>query len=275
MNLNLYEIQGPHKDTNRVRTVRIPALSEENATQKALNEGLLSIKSIRLIQNGKPSDRQIAYAQGVGIKVLDSYSAEDLSALLSRHEDHDSEPKAGLIEFATSHDLYFSKLIGKTALYNHIFSKLPDLDRVAFFIFCIYRYISDDREPNLDKHIHNKLFYDFANQTINDKKFMNSLNRYTGKQLKFFGNLIIGNGTTLTGGSTSTIAFKTAHEFLIKNNLVQASDKFQTKKLNNNPQPSQQPPSPILEPSKAKGCGTAAIMFMGVSMGIIVANFIW
>src|SRR5690606_29283311 len=106
-----------------------------------------------------------------------------------------------------------------------------DVDRVAFFIFSIYRYISDDRHANIDTHPHFDKFYEFAKSVVDDERFMKSMNKYSGANLKFFGELTTPNGWTLNGGSVNTIAFKTAREFLIKNRLVNSNAPYKTKQL--------------------------------------------
>lgn len=228
LNHQLYLIKGPHKDTNRVRTLEIKAFDIQDAENQAFTSGLKEIRGITLIPHPKPSERQIEYAQNVGIQILEEYSAEDVSALLSRYEMKDSDPNEGLIEFATGKGLFFSNYIGKTALYRKIFHTTEEKDRIAFFLYCVYRYISDDRHANLDTHAIKDVFYAFADLYIDNPKFIQSLNRYNGEDIKFFGKFNVGN-STYQGGSVDTIAFKTAREYLIDQRLISDVAPYRTK----------------------------------------------
>ena len=93
-----------------------------------------------------PSRRQLAAAARCGINVTSEMNAQDVSDLLSRHLRQDpKEPNPGLVEFARSRGIHFASGIGKRALYNRIWEQLPQYDKFAFFSFCVYRYLSDDR----------------------------------------------------------------------------------------------------------------------------------
>lgn len=135
-----------------------------------------------------------------------------------------SEPNPGLKEFADNHDILFSSHIGKKGLYDIVFYELSTLDRIAFFVFSIYRYYSNDRNANLDKSPHKDIFYEFANNTINNPKLVKSLDdNYSGADLRYFGTLQ-SYGQTLSGGSRQTSIFKTAKAFLISKKLLTEMD---------------------------------------------------
>ena len=149
----------------------------------------------------------------------------DASAILSRKYDNDSIPNPELLLYATECHLKSSYYIGKKALYDLIFSNLDLRDKIAFFVFCIYRYTTNDRQGNLNKSPHRDLFYAFSDDNITNDAFIKSMNKYSGRELRFFGTLTIDHVQT-TGGSTRTIAYKTAIEFLRKHfTLTTISDK--------------------------------------------------
>ncbi len=124
-----------------------------------------------------------------------------------------------LIEYATEMKLYLSYYIGKKALYDHIFNQLELLDKIAFFAFCIYRFNSNDRCANLNKSYHKADFYKFANNHIEDKSFIKSMNRYAGNQLRYFGQIQIGN-MVYDGGSKNTISYKEVISFLQNHGML-------------------------------------------------------
>lgn len=166
-----------------------------------------------------PTERQVDYATDLGIQIPKGACKEDLSALLDKRLQHDSDPNPGLVEFATNRGMMFSNCIGKKALYNLIFFNLPPTDKIAFFCFSVYRYLHGDRHANFDTSSYRKLFYSFAYEHENDKKFLAKLYEYPGESLRFFGIMRVktDNGLIETiGGSTQTYAFKTTKAFLEK-----------------------------------------------------------
>lgn len=231
MNYKHYKIKGKHVETKRVRTVKIDAINEDDAIKEAHSHNLETVDSVEILPFEPPTERQLEYATSLNIELPEGVCKQDVSALISRSVDRDGIPNEGLIDFATNRKLFFSKYIGKTALYNWVFYELPDLDRVAFFIFSIYRYISDNRHSNLDTHPHYEKFYEFANSIVGDERFMKSMNKYSGADLKFFGELTTPDGWTHTGGSVNTIAFKAAREFLIDNHLIADNAPYKNKRL--------------------------------------------
>ena len=55
---------------------------------------------------------------------------------------------------------------------------------------------------------------------IEDKSFVKSMNRYSGDQLRYFGEYNIGNDTYCYGGSQNTMAYKSAVQYLQKQHLL-------------------------------------------------------
>ena len=218
MNYKNFSIRGINPETGRKKTITlgVPNITTPHdmvLQHKYLNEPF----EIKEIPFELPTERQLAYANGLGIKIPQDACIEDVSALLSRAEDSDSSPNEELIEYATNKELTFSKYIGKKALYNLVFYKLPELDKIAFFCFSVYRYVSDDRHANLDTSPHRDAFYSFAQQYVGDKKFINSILKYEGKDLRYFGTMQITEDDRtfkVNGGSINTIAYKTVSNFL-------------------------------------------------------------
>lgn len=225
LNINRYEIKAKYIPTKRQRTVTVDGRSEEDAISR-LGSDYTDIKSVTLKMN-PPSERQISYAQSLGIVITDDMCAEDVSCLISSKTDDRLPPKQGLIDFADAHNIVFSNYIGKKRLYYILVTGLPKTDMVAFFIFSIYRHLSDDRESNLDKSLYKKYFYEFAYTHENEDKFMKSLyDNYSGVDFRFFGTLKIRDGDYERceyGGSTQTYAFKCAKQYLIDVNLINAN----------------------------------------------------
>lgn len=217
MNYINYKVTGKHKDTNRKRTLVVLAKSEEIAKQSSIVQGLLPPLQIEIVPFDSPTEKQLNFVNRVNIQIPPNATKEDVSCLLSRYQDQDSDPSHGLIEFADNRDMFFSYLIGKKSLYNLVFSRLNGLDKTAFFVFSIYRWLSEDRHANLDTHPKKDVFYKFAESMKDDVSFQKSLLKYQGEDLRFFGIITSekdGYISTYEAGSNRTIAYKKASEFL-------------------------------------------------------------
>ena len=173
-----------------------------------------------------PSRRQLAAAARYGINVTSEMDAQDVSDLLSRHLRQDpKEPNPGLIEFARNRGIHFANGIGKKALYNRIWEQLPRYDKFAFFSFCVYRYLSDDRNiADMDKSPHKESFYKFADRCMKFARYTESLEDFEGEGLRCFGELIINKGEDsedfVGGGNTDSDLYNDAVVFLIENGLI-------------------------------------------------------
>lgn len=216
MNGKTYKTIGRHKDTNRNRTLTILAASQEAAEQSAIEQGLLTPLQAEEVIDA-PTERQLAYALDLGIVIPENATRKDVSCLIDKVTSRDPEPNPGLIEFADGKGILFSPYIGKRSLYDLVFSSLNALDKAAFFTFSVYRWLSDDRHANLDTHPEREVFYRFA-ETLNDNaSFRKSMNRYDGKDLRFFGAITSKHNGTISeysGGSNGTLAYKMVAEFM-------------------------------------------------------------
>lgn len=210
MNYKLYRCRATFEKTKRKRSITLEGFSDNDVSDQLRKSGFIEPFEIERISFPSYTDAQKA---ALGNIYLGDVCFYDASAILSKKYSYDSIPNPDLIAYATECHLKFSYYIGKKALYDLIFNLLDTKDKIAFFIFCIYRYKTNDRRGNLNKHPYRDLFYTFANNNFSNESFIKSMNKYAGNELRFFGNFTI-NGTVLHGGSTQTTAYKTAKEFL-------------------------------------------------------------
>ena len=113
-----------------------------------------------------------------------------------------------------------------------VFESLKVQDKIAFFIFCVYRDISNDRRGNLEVHPDKQKFYDFAFQIFDNEKIVKSINKYTGRQIRYF-EFTNEKGNTYYNGNTSSVAYKAAMTY-----LEAAFNLDEIKKLHTSNQPS-------------------------------------
>lgn len=111
-----------------------------------------------------------------------------MQCLISSEVDYDNNdkkaPNPGLVDFAISKNILHSQYSGKRMLYNTVYHRLNQIDKVAFFIFSIYRWLSDDRAANLSVHPHKEMFYAFAETLLDDKKFISYISKRKGEDLR-------------------------------------------------------------------------------------------
>lgn len=220
MNYQIYKITSIYEETNRKRTREIKAHGEEQAIAELKSMGYIEPFEVRVASHPPATERQIAYARDLGNPLPDNVSIKDASAIIDKTLSRDSEPNDGLIEFATGKGIFFSLYIGKKSLYNLVFQELDRKDKIAFTIFSIYRYLSDDRHANMDTSPHKEKFYAFAEETVDDKSFWNSLSRIKGRDLRFFGKLIIGHDE-IEGTPTDRVFFKKSVAYLKEVGLLE------------------------------------------------------
>lgn len=211
MNCHLYKCRALYINTKRMRTIKdIQAFDEDGVIEQLKRLRYTEPFEIERVPFPEPSDDQKKWLGNISYADV---CMQDASAILSKRHDRDSVPNPDLLEYATECKICLSYYIGKKALYDKIFWALEGRDKIAFFVFCVYRYTTDDRRANLNKSPHRELFYTFADDNLSNDSFIKSMNRYSGRELRFFGTLTI-NSRRITGGSTQTIAYKTALEFL-------------------------------------------------------------
>ena len=261
MDLVKYKVKAIHRDTGRQRTLEISAISNEACRKEAINNGLLEPIEIIAIPSDSPTEKQLLYAKDLKIKIPVDATKADLSALIDRKVNADSsDPRPELIEYANGREMIFSKYIGKKALYNLIFNSLSGLDKIAFFLFCIYRSISDDRYHNLDKHQYRNAFYELAEGLSSDDSFGKSMKRYAGTDIMFFGKIISDDGSEYSGGSQNTYAYKTGTKLLCERFNLKNKSVFHV--ANNN--------KPLYPQKKQAGCLVTTIFIMIIIALVLV-----
>lgn len=210
MNYKIYQCKGLFGKTNRKRTLKIEAFSEAEAKEQLKQGGFIEPFEIERIKFPEVTDNQRSVLGNISLEDICQF---DASAILSKQYDKDTNPNPELISYATECGIKFSYYIGKKALYDLIFNTVDLREKIAFFVFCIYRYTTDDRQGNLHNSLYKDYFYIFAEKNMANDNFIKSMNKYNGHDLRFFGKLTV-NNTQISGGSTNTNAYKTVIAYL-------------------------------------------------------------
>ena len=251
MELRRYKIIGRHNITNKSRSIYLDSVSEEDALILATSRNLKEIKEIKEVVY-LPTVNQLNYAKSLNIKIDDDFTFYDVSALITRNVDEESNPKPELVDFANTKKLSFSKYIGEQSLYNLIFQKLEGVDKTTFFIFSIYIWLADEKFVNPDNHPLIGKFHHFASSVNEDEQFLKSMNKYSGTDLIYFGEITQKDGNVIAyGSSTDTIAYKKVANFL--------SQEFGVFKTRNKKAPYSIKKEQLV--SKGKGCLVLVLLF--------------
>lgn len=177
--------------------------------------------SSRQSKEDSATERQREYAIALGLTFPADITKSAMSELISKKVDNDGDPNPGLMDFARAHGIDFSPFVGKRALYNRIFGLLSNQDKARFFVFSIYRWLSEDREANLEVSTKRDELDIVARQLLGNPKALKSLLRYEGQDLRFFGEATFA-GMRCQGGSDKTIAYREACQLLKARSLLPA-----------------------------------------------------
>jgi hypothetical protein len=185
MNYKKFKISGVNPQTGKLKTIIVNIFNDTTPKDYLDHNGIL-LESIKIVELPflKPSDKQLAQAKDLDIHVSEDLTYKDVDALRLRKQCYDDlNPSTSLIKFANNHNMFFSLYIGKEALYDLIFKRLKDLDKVAFFCFCVYHSDFEDYNYNLDTSPVRNICYDFAQRNID---LLDKISIYSGSEISFF-----------------------------------------------------------------------------------------
>lgn len=220
MNCTMYIFSGKYSETNRIRKNKTAyVFNGEKPMDVIVGMGYSDPIEYDQSDFSTPTKAQMDYLYDLSHgQIPKNVSFDDASALIGRYVEGDNKvPNPQLFHFAEQMHIPVSFYCGKKRLYNLIFTGLEGQDKIAFFIFQVYRdYYNEHDVANMNDSPRKHLFYEFAKLKMNDESFMKSLNKYSGESLRIFGTHTY-NGVTVSGGSKNTIAYKEALAFLKQN----------------------------------------------------------
>ena len=233
LNYDLYKYTARYIETNRIhKDKEIEVVIGDNPVEIIRSLGYEYPKFIQKIDFPRPSDAQQNYYYNLTKEYLPKNASKvDASALISRYCVDDEilekdiySPNPALVEYATKKKIKFSYYIGKKHLYDLIFYSLEKMDKIIFYIYCVYRDRLNKKGIKISGNplalSEYRLFYEFAKQKINDSSYVNSILKTDGYKLRYFGEYTLPNGSIVNGCSVNTIAYKKTISFLKENNLI-------------------------------------------------------
>lgn len=230
-----YIYKGRYLKTGRMRTLKFTFNCAGDAFRKIQSEKE-NFESLEYVDSYylPATQNQLDYASSLGIKLPENATFMDATYAISKKLDHEQSPNPELLDFIKNRRMACTNFFGKKACYNYIFYNLSGLNKIAFFVFCVYRYYSNDRIGNLDKSPHVKDIYLIALKLSKSPKLIKSLDdNYKGEDLRFFGTLEGYNGDVHYGGSKHTAIFKEVAKELVAINLITENSLKKVQRLKN------------------------------------------
>jgi hypothetical protein len=165
-----------------------------------------------------PTERQLAYAQDLGISVPADATKDEVGDLIDARLKKDKPAAPHFQAFARRLGVAVTRYTGKKSLFDRLYAFLimPDReeDMAAWFVFRVYRELVRGAADVPILGLDDSLIREIANQIIQEDAVLKSLRRYQGRDLVWFGEWTSPNGTVHSGGSNNTIAYKRASSLL-------------------------------------------------------------
>jgi hypothetical protein len=261
-----YEINGKGKNTGRKRKRIYFASSEMEARQLAEDDGMLAEEVIELPPE-PPTERQLEYAKGLGISIPPNATKNDLSDLISIKVEKDKPSTERHRTFAKAYGIEITDYIGKKALFDRIQAALVapgrEKELLSWFSFRVYRELANGADNAPIERPDDPIIEAIAEQLIIDEKIINSVRRYQGRELIWFGEWTSPDGYVHTGGSNRTEAYKRVSSMLKE----RASFPTRPQKMDSSAPIRSQNKKAATQP---KGCLSVILVVIAIPVGIVV-----
>ena len=212
-----FEVTGRGRETSRKRKRIYAAYDEAEARQIAEADGTI-VEGIQILPDEPATEAQLSYARDLGISIPENPTKDELRDLLSCHLDHDKPATQRHKSFARAYRVYHTRFVGKRVLFNLIFAALqtPGRERelVAWFTYRVYRELMHGAEDAPITGPDDPAIRAVADELWTESSIIDSIRRYRGSDLIWFGQWTAPDSSLHNGGSNRTIAYKRASRLL-------------------------------------------------------------
>jgi hypothetical protein len=212
-----FEVIGKGRTTGRQRKRVYEAPTEENARRQAEAEGTL-VSTVVDLPPEPPTEGQLQAAREHGISIPAGITKDELNDLISLSTWRDKQASSDLQTIAQGYGIKVTKYSGKRLLFQRIFDQLAqpghEEDLAAWFAYRVYRELVAGSLVSRVKSPDDPLIRTIARQLAQDGSVIQSIRRYQGADLVWFGKWTSPSGTVHDGGSNRTMAYKKAAELL-------------------------------------------------------------
>lgn len=166
-----------------------------------------------------PTERQVAYANKLGIDLPRGVTFDEISDLISFAVEEDIPASDLHRSLAKSYGVTFTRYMGKGALFlriRYIVSQPGrETDLCAWFVYRVYRCLTRGSDSAPVKSPNDPAIQAIASELAMDAKVLRSIRRYGREDsLIWFGTVHYRNGSYRDGASKDTIAFQHAAEVI-------------------------------------------------------------
>ena len=274
-----YKVSGQHTTTRRRRTRTYAARSEDEARQCGEADGL-TVDSVELLPPEPPTADQLALAASLGPAPPDGLDSEAMSDWIARIQQKDKPASPTQRAIAAAYGLEVSEHVGKRRLFRRLFVHLNepgrDLDLAAWFTFRVYRELVRGRYGVAITTPADPAIQTIAAQLLQAPGVLESIRRYSGDELIWFGQWTGSSGIVNTGGSNRTKAYKEAAERLLPLVAAEARAEEAQRRQRNDvspPAPDTQPAPSLASLAAKRPVSTRQWVATGFVLGMLAIAF--
>ena len=206
-----FQVLGAGRESGRARKKTYQANNEAHARSLAEADDMV-VREVIELPPPPPTDGQLAKAAELGIAVPAGISSEELSSLISLTTWRDKKADHALRELAAGYGVAVNAYSGKKYLFTQIFQQLSapgrEHDLVAWFAYRVYRELVHGAAGMPITSPHDPQIQKVANHLAADQSVVQSIRRYSGDSLVWFGRYTTPGGAVLEGGSNRTTAYR-------------------------------------------------------------------
>jgi hypothetical protein len=267
-----FQVSGRGKKTDREWKPRIyNARNEADARSKADDDGMIADVIERLPEE-PPTERQLAYAKDLGISIPTEATKSEVSDLISFKVDDDEVADSDIRGLASKFEVEFTNYTGEKELYNRIWHCLEvsrTHNRVDWFTYCLYRDIAPKHVTLISDGPDNAAIKEIASNVLSDQSVLDSIQRYNGSDLIFFGERTNRKGYLENGGSNRTIAYKRISELLRGHPALNLPPKAESQSSTG-----KKSASGTKKTAAPQGC-MVTLTYIACSIVIVISGVVW
>ncbi len=226
--MSRFRIEGYGRDSGRRRKRIYEGQTEQEAILRASEDGTV-VETVKQLPEEPASERQIAYAMGVGLTFPPDITMHEMSDLLTVYEherdygERDELAPIRLRQWAEDLGISTTKYAGKIALFSQVMARLNEPGKEKqLALWFTYLVVRDCQRAYwyhpADSGIDHDTVRSIAKELAQDNQVIRSIKRYEGWELISFGQNADDNGWLHGGGSKRTIAYGATRR-LIKERL--------------------------------------------------------
>lgn len=212
-----FEVAGTSAKTGKpLKTKTFQAFTEVKARTMAQESGMVVSSAIQLPEQ-EPTEKQIEYARDLGISIPSGTNRREVSDLISCEVEFDEPADSELRALADTFEIDYTKFVGRGKLCGYIWNSPAiqgDNITAAWFTYCVYRDLLPKRVKPVATTPDHPALQEIANKVAQDASLMESIYRYRGSNLSFFGQKTTKKGDLVEGGSNRTKAYKEISAYL-------------------------------------------------------------